>query len=68
MTDATPSGTKLPTRKKDLPATVGFVEEVRDELKAEIRALDRKIDARFGDQNARFNLIDARFSEIDAVR
>src|ERR1700733_14114072 len=29
---------KLPAKRRDLPASMGFVSEVRDELRAEIRA------------------------------
>lgn len=58
--------TRLPTRKKDLPATVGLVWEVRDELKSEIRSLEHRMDARFKHVDARFDKIDARFNEVDA--
>jgi chromosome segregation ATPase len=60
-------------RASDLPATRGMLQHVRSELKAEMRAgfkmMDArfaKIDARFSEQDSRFNQIDARFAKIDA--
>jgi chromosome segregation ATPase len=60
-------------RTNAVPATLGMLHDVRDELKSDIRALDHKmnsrfdgLNARFGEIDARFNKIDARFSEMDA--
>ena len=64
---------KLPARRRDVPASNGFVSEVRDELKAEIRSVDRRVDSlmsRFDAMDARFDAMDAkfegRFSEMDS--
>jgi chromosome segregation ATPase len=61
----TPS-TNIPEKERDLPATRGMLDDVRHELKADIRSLENKMEARFSDMDARFSTIDARFSTIDA--
>lgn len=58
--------TKLPQKHRDMPATVGLVYEVRDELKADIRALDAKMESRFAQVDSRFAQIDSRFDQIDS--
>lgn len=57
---------KLPEKNRNMPATVGLVLEVRDELKADVRALEAKMDSRFLALDSRFANIDSRFSSIDA--
>jgi hypothetical protein len=37
----------LPTRSKDVPATLGMLHIVRDELRSDIRSLEHKMDSRF---------------------
>ncbi len=50
----------------DLPATIRLVKEIRNELRAEIRALDSKMKSGFKRVDARFNDIDARFDSLQA--
>jgi peptidoglycan hydrolase CwlO-like protein len=60
-------------RSKDIPATLGMLHHVRDDLKASILSLEHKmnskfksVDAQFKDVDARFDRVDARFNQVDA--
>lgn len=52
-----------------MPATVGLVLEVREELRADLRGLEARMDSRFAaleaKMDSRFSGIDGRFAEID---
>ena len=53
-------------RAGDQSANRKMLSLVRDELKSDIRGLDRKMDSRFSDLDAKFDRIDARFGEMNA--
>lgn len=55
-----------PERAQDVPVTQKMLYLVRDELKADIKSLEHKINARFEGQNSKFKSIDSRFESIDA--
>lgn len=55
---------KIPSAKNDdQPATRGMLRLVRDELKSEIRSLDRKMDARFEGLTSELNRALVLFEE-----
>ncbi len=61
-----------PKRDEELPVTVGMLNGVRDELKAdiasvafEVKAMAIRFDARFKKSDQRFKSIDRRFEQID---
>ena len=52
---------RLPRKTKDLPATLGALENVRSELKSnitgvrlEVKSLEKKMDAKFSQMDAKF--------------
>jgi chromosome segregation ATPase len=51
---------------EDLPATHRMLFGVRDELKADLRSLESKMDSRFNALEAKFSSIDSRFNLTDA--
>lgn len=53
-------------RPRELPATQGHVNEVRDELLSRISELEYRMMGRFKDVDARFNQVQSRFEQIDA--
>ena len=57
---------KLPTRSKDVPASVGVVYEVRDELKAEVRSVERRIEAMDSKFEARAKTQDSKLEQMMA--
>lgn len=56
----------LPTRSKDVPATVGMLHMVRDELRSDIRALEFKMDSRFSRMDSEFDKMNSKFHKIDS--
>jgi methyl-accepting chemotaxis protein len=54
----------LPTKRRDVPATVGLVTDVRNELKADFRSLDSKVEAGFKQMESRFKEQDSKIEEI----
>lgn len=67
MTKKSLSNIEIPSAKADRqPATRKMLSLVRDELKSEIRALDRKMDSRFHGMEAQFLKIDSQFEEMRA--
>jgi chromosome segregation ATPase len=58
---------RIPSAKAgDQPATRRMLSLVRDELKSEIRTLERKMDSRFDRMESRFDGHDSRFKSIDS--
>jgi hypothetical protein len=55
------------TRHDDLPASVGFVKEVRAELIAEIKSVDRKVVSLEHKMESRFERVESRFEQVLAV-
>ena len=60
-------------KASDVPASQGQLEELRSEMKSEfasqklaMRAIEKRIDAKFSKIDARFSKIDTRFSKFDA--
>jgi chromosome segregation ATPase len=53
-------------RAGDQPATRKMLTLVRNELRSDIRSLERKMEARFASLDSRFTSIDSRFSSIDS--
>src|SRR5436190_1614927 len=53
----------LPTKNKDLPATAGMLSEVRYELKADLRALDKKVDAVEKKLTSRIDTLESKIEE-----
>lgn len=57
------------SKSDDLPASRSMLKLVRNELKSDIKAVDRKVDAldaKVDAMDARFKAIDARFDAMDA--
>lgn len=62
---ATKTDFRFAPKDRDLPATQGMVQLVRTELKAEMRAGFKKMDARFAQMEERFASHDGRFSRME---
>jgi chromosome segregation ATPase len=62
----TDAGFRFVTGSKDLPATQGMLQLVRTELKSEMKAGFRGIDAKLDEMNSKFSTMDAKFSDIGA--
>lgn len=57
----------LPQKRREMPATIGLVEEVRDELKADIRGLEARMDSRFGGIESTLEEIRASVHRTQAI-
>ncbi len=63
--DTDPLKTRFTPKDRDLPATQGMLQLVRTELKSEMRAGFKKVDARFAQMEGRFAQMEGRFAQID---
>ncbi len=57
---------QFPLQDKDLPATQGMLQLVRRELKAEMKAGFRQVDARFAQIDSRFAQMDSKLELISS--
>lgn len=53
-------------RSDDLPATQGMLIHLQKQFRQDLRASEKRTDARFNQIDAKFSQIDARFNQIDA--
>ena len=53
-------------KAKDIPATQGMLDQLHKVIRADMKSLEKKMDARFSRVDARFSQVDARFSQVDA--
>lgn len=53
-------------RSDDLPATQGMLILMQKQFRQDLRASEKRTDARFNQIDARFSQIDAKFSQVDA--
>jgi hypothetical protein len=57
---------RFPPQDKDLPATQGMLQLVRNELKSEMKAGFGQVDARFNQIDARFAQFESKFAQVDS--
>ena len=51
---------------KDLPATQGMLDQLHKIIRADMRSLEKKMDARFSQVDVRFSQVDARLSQVES--
>lgn len=55
-----------PPKTRDLPASQGMLQLVREELKAEMKTGFHKMESRFKAQDSKFSQIDSKFNSFEA--